>query len=404
MPSDLVPTGQLNHPHAYQQDDTPPIHLTYCLNVHKGETWAENFAAIKEKALVVRDHVAHGKKFGLGLRLSHQAAQDLLAPGKLDEARAFFDANNLYVFTINGFPYGQFHAGRVKENVYRPDWRTAERRDYTIALARILAVLLPDGIDGSISTVPCSFKGWIQSDADVEQIVANLVDCAKVLHEIRESSGKEIHLGLEPEPSCHLETTEETIRFFNDVLFARGAKLLPEEILRRHLGVCFDTCHVAIQFEDLAESLLRYEAAGIRISKIQVSAALRGHCTAATFEALEPFCEPVYLHQVKARTESREILSWTDLPGALHDLPARADARELRVHFHVPLFVEKYWALGSTASALTPEFFAQVRKGATTHLEIETYTFDVLLEDLRAGGITHSIAAEFQWLLAKMKS
>lgn len=382
--------------------DTPPIHLTYCLNVHKGETWDENFAAIKEKALVVRDHVAHGKKFGLGLRLSHQAAQDLLAPGKLDEARAFFDANSLYVFTINGFPYGQFHEGRVKENVYKPDWRSTERRDYTIALAKILAALLPDGVDGSISTVPCSFKTWVQSDSDVDQIVANLVDCAKALHEIREATGKEIHLGLEPEPSCYLETTEETVRFFNDVLFVRGAKLLPVEILRRHIGVCFDTCHVAIQFGDPAESLLRYEAAGIRISKIQVSAALRGHCDPSAYETLAPFCEPVYLHQVKASTGSGAILSWDDLPDALRELPSHPDARQLRVHFHVPLFVERYWGLGSTAPTLTPEFFALVRKGATTHLEIETYTFDVLPEDLRAGGITHSIAAEFQWLLGKV--
>ncbi|HWB61307.1 MAG TPA: metabolite traffic protein EboE [Chthoniobacteraceae bacterium] len=384
--------------------DKPPLHLTYCLNVHKGESWEENFVAIREHAMAVRDRVAEGKPFGLGLRLSARAAQELLAPGKLEEARDFFAANNLYAFTINGFPYGQFHAGRVKENVYKPDWRTAERRDYTLALAKILAVLLPEGMDGSISTVPCAFKGWIESDADVEQVVANLVDCAQALHEIREKTGKEIHLGLEPEPCCYLETTEETVRFFKESLFRLGAKKLPEEILRRHIGVCFDTCHVAIQFENLAESLARYAAEGIRISKIQVSAALRGHCDAAQLQELQEFCEPVYFHQVKARTASGEILSWNDLPEALDELPSHKEARELRVHFHVPLFVERYWALGSTGSLLTPEFFAAVRAGGTTHLEIETYTFDVLPEDLRAGGITHSIAAEFHWLLAKMKS
>jgi hypothetical protein len=177
-----------------------------------------------------------------------------------------------------------------------------------------------------------------------------------------------------------------------------------EEIIRRHVGVCFDTCHVAIQFEDLAESLRRYEAEGIRISKIQVSAALRGHSTDTTMEALKSFCEPVYFHQVKARVESGEVLSWDDLPDALRDLPELADARELRVHFHVPLFVERYWALGSTASTLNAEFFAQIHKGQTSHLEIETYTFDVLPEDLQAGGLTHSIAAEFEWLLGKVES
>jgi len=383
--------------------DSPPIHLTYCLNVHKGETWRENLAAIREYTLAVKDRVADGKPFGLGLRLSHTAAQELLAPGKLDEARDFFGANNVYAFTINGFPYGRFHDGPVKENVYRPDWRTTKRRDYTLDLAKILAGLLPEGVDGSISTVPCSFKPWITTDTDVEQMVAHLVDCARSLHEIHDSTGKEIHLGLEPEPCCYLETTGDAIRFINDSLFRLGGKKLSEEILRRHIGLCFDTCHVAIQFEELAGSLRRYEGEGIRISKIQVSAALRGHCTAAPLEELKAFDEPVYLHQVKARTASNEILSWDDLPEALRELPKRADAREMRVHFHVPLFVEKYWALGSTASTLTPEFFAQVRKGATSHLEIETYTFDVLPEDLQAGGITHSIASEFDWLLGKLK-
>ena len=393
--------------------EQPPLHLTYCLNIHRGETWAENFAAIREKAVAVRDRVAQGRRFGLGLRLSNLAARELNAPGALREAREFFEANGLYAFTINGFPYGQFHAGRVKENVYQPDWRTAERRDYTLTLAHVLANLLPEGVDGSISTVPCSFKAWIQTPADVDAMVGHLVDCAKVLHKIHEHSGKEIHLGLEPEPSCYLETTEETVRFFNETLFPAGREKLSaalgcsaeeaEKILRRHVGVCFDTCHVAIQFEDLAESLRRYEAAGIRISKIQVSAALRGPCNAASLEALAPFAEPVYFHQVKGRDGSGVISSWDDLPEALRDLPDRAEIEELRVHFHVPLFVEEYGALSSTGSALTPEFFAQLRKGQTSHLEIETYTFDVLPEGMRAGDVAESIAAEYGWLLGKAK-
>src|SRR5262249_49143975 len=153
-------------------------------------------------------------------------------------------------------------------------------------LAHSLIHLLPEGIDGSISTVPCSFKPWIASEADVEQMVANLTQCAQALHKIHEHTGKEIHLGLEPEPSCYLETTDEAVRFFKDSLLRLGSKKLPEEILRKHIGVCFDTCHVAIQYEDLAESLRRYASEGIRISKIQVSAALRGHCDAPTYETL----------------------------------------------------------------------------------------------------------------------
>lgn len=390
----------------------PPLHLTYCLNIHRGETWAENFSAIREKAVAVRDRIACGRPFGLGLRLGHRAARTLQSPYELDKLCGFLEIKKLYPFTINGFPYGRFHAGRVKEKVYRPDWRSVRRCNYTHALALILANLLPVGVSGSISTVPCSFKPWIRTAADVRLMAGNLIDCAMKLARIHDLAGKEIHLGLEPEPGCYLETTDETVRFFNETLLPLGRKKLragigcsaeqAEELLRRHIGVCFDTCHTALQFEDLADSLRRYTAEGIRISKIQISAALRASCDEASLQALRPFCEPVYLHQVKARRDSGRIQSWNDLPEALDDLPRRKGIGEMRVHFHVPLFFKKRGPLSSTASTLTPEFFALVRKGVTEHLEIETYTFDVLPEKLRTDDVTQSIAEEFDWLLPKV--
>lgn len=383
----------------------PPLHLTYCLNVHPGETSSENFAAIREKALAVRQRVSPNEKLGLGLRLSYRAACELAAVETGAQFKEFLRAQNLYIFTINGFPYGNFHGSRVKENVYAPDWRDAQRRDYMNLLASLLADLLPENISGSISTVPCSFKPWITSRDEVEIMVRHLVDCVIPLAHILQTTGKEIHLGLEPEPSCFLETTDETIRFFNENLFSLGSEYLcakikcsvseAQDLIRRHVGVCFDTCHVALQFEDLDESLRCFEKEGVRISKVQISAALRAKADALRQGALESFCEPVYLHQVKARRSSGGILSWTDLPDALREMPD--DVEEARVHFHVPLHCEKFGALKSTASLLTPEFFARLRSGVTSHLEIETYTFDVLPNEMRAGGVVESIAHEFAW-------
>lgn len=381
---------------------TKPLHLTYCLNIHPGETWSENFAAIREKTLAVKEQVAPKSAFGLGLRLSQQAASELASSEARTGVKQFFANQNLYAFTINGFPFGRFHKDRVKEQVYAPDWRTPERREYTKLLADILADFLPDNIDGSISTVPCSFKPWITSETDVQTMAQMLIDCARHLDGIRQHTGKEIHLGLEPEPCCFLETTEETVRFFEETLFsmARG----DEDVVRRHVGVCFDTCHVALQFEDLTESLQRYLAAGIRISKIQLSAALRAPSTPEARSALQPFCEPVYFHQVKAQTESDGVVSWDDLPEALRDLPERKDVRELRVHFHVPLFAEHFGALLSTNASLTPEFFALVQSGLTSHIEIETYTFDVLPAERRRGDVIQSITDEYNWVLPRLTS
>lgn len=387
----------------------PPVHLTYCLNVHRGESWAENFAAIRKHALAVRARVAPGARFGLGLRLSHQAARTLASTALRDELKQFLAEQNLYVFTINGFPFGRFHAGRVKEQVYAPDWQTPERRDYTNLLADILADLLPEDVAGSISTVPGSFKPWITHENHVREMVRRLAESVAHLAQIERDCGKEIHLGLEPEPACFLETTDEAVAFFHGPMRREGIGFLQtlmncdttaaEKLLRRHLGICFDTCHVALQFEDLVESLNRFAAEGVRLSKIQLSAALRATPQAASWRALEPFCEPVYLHQTKAqRGSSGDLLSWTDLPEALRELPELADLREARVHFHVPLFCEHYGALQSTASLLTPDFFTRIGDGRSPHWEIETYTFDVLPPDLRADGVVASIAREFAFV------
>jgi sugar phosphate isomerase/epimerase len=378
--------------------------LTYCLNVHPGETWPENFATLRTTLLAVRDLVSPGQPFGLGLRLSAAAADALDDPAPIAELSQFLRSENLYVFTINGFPYGRFHGGPVKENVYAPDWRSAQRRDYTNRLADILAALLPAGQYGSISTVPCSWNPWLQSPADIDAILENLTDCVAHCALIAD---RNISLALEPEPGCFIETTSETIRFFKDHLFTRGADLLAakkgcsthfaRDLIRIHLGVCLDTCHVALQFEDPAESLRRYESEGIRVPKIQISSALRTGASAASLDALRPFVEPVYLHQVKAQTTDGEILSWVDLPQALAALPATV-ARDVRVHFHVPLHFTGAGPLDSTGGLLTREFLTDISRDPLTHLEIETYTWDVLPPLLRPTTIEQSIAAEFHWL------
>jgi hypothetical protein len=393
---------------------SPPLHLTYCLNIHPGESWAENFAAIQDKLVAVKQRVAPDQWFGIGLRIAHRAATELTASPELRaEALDLFHANQLYPFTINGFPYGEFHGGSVKEKVYAPDWRTSERLEYTLQLADILAAWLPAEVDGSISTVPCSFKPWIESDSDVAPMVQNLAALVAYLSALRDDTGKEIHIGLEPEPDCYLETTEETVRFFKDVLLIQGVAELDrllgcgaseaETLIRRHLGVCFDTCHVAMQFEEIAASFRTYRAEGIRISKVQLSAALTAESTRAGWDALRPFGEPVYLHQVKGRTADGGIYAWYDLGDALVELPGFPDVRELNVHFHVPLFSNMGGVLQSTASKLTPEFFHELRSGTCSHLEIETYTFDVLPAELHPGDVVKSIAREYGWVLNQLQ-
>lgn len=395
-----------------QIQKSPVLHLTYCQNIHPGESWAEHLSAIETKAVAVRDVLQPQSPFGIGLRLSAHAASELTNPHPRAEGASVFAQRNLYPFSINGFPFGKFHKGPVKENVYAPDWRTQERLQYTTQLADVLTQWLPEGLEGSISTVPGSFAPWIRSREDELLMAVNLGRMVAHLASLESQFGRRIHLGLEPEPDCFLETTPQTLAFFSDALPAGAlpeiqrvhgvSKSQAEALLRRHIGVCFDTCHVALQYEDLSESLRALHAAGILISKIQLSAALRAPSGDATCQALAAFAEPTYLHQVKALTRSGHRISWTDLPQALDHLGSESDIEELRVHFHVPLFVAPKAPLESTASCLDKSFWRLVRSGICPHLEIETYTFDVLPPEVHPGDLIQSIASEYRWVLENL--
>jgi hypothetical protein len=386
----------------------PNTHLTYCLNVHPGESWAENLPAIQTHTLAIRDRVSPGKPFGLGLRLSHQAATTLSHPDTLATFKRFMHEQNLYAFTINGFPYGAFHTKPVKTAVYQPDWSTRERLDYTTTLAHILAELLPEGTEGSISTLPLGYKFSPGSDvagSPSGEMVIQLAECARSLHNIHQKTGKVVHIGLEPEPDCLLETTQEVIRFFESQLFPQAVPHLvsrlscdraeAEAILRRHIGVCFDTCHLAIQFENLSESLCSLVRHGLRISKIQLSAALEVIPTTAARTRLIAFLDPVYLHQVKSLYLER----YADLDKALASPVTPDDPSSLwRIHFHVPLYFEGDALLRSTAKAMDAKFRDQLSHLPVQHLEIETYTFHVLPAALQAGGVVSSTVREYEWV------
>jgi sugar phosphate isomerase/epimerase len=387
----------------------PGAHLTYCLNVHPGESLADVRRHIETYSLPVRERLGIQEPFGLGLRLAAAAVRDLGEPGARAAFKRFLDERNLYAFTVNGFPYGAFHAGRVKEDVYRPDWQQAARRDYTLALANLLADLLPDGVSGSISTAPGSFKSWITTAGQVQNITQHLAECVAHLVRLERRTGREIHLGLEPEPGGLLETTTDCIEFFNARWIPQAVPLVrralggtvsqAEDQVRRHVGICVDTSHLAVQFEDLSESVQRLQQESIRLSKIQISAGLRVQQGRHDPAALEAFDDAVYLHQVQARAADGEQRGWIDLPDALPSLAQDTGWQEARVHFHVPL----YWAgdnrLGSTAESLTDDFFARLQAGCCPHLEIETYTFDVLPPGLKAMGLVESIASEYRWVL-----
>jgi hypothetical protein len=279
---------------------------------------------------------------------------------------------------------------------------------YTIALADLLSGWLPEGISGSISTVPCFYAPDYPDDASrnaaVQKTVSNLVEVARHLDKIAETTGREIYIGLEPEPWCYLEKSDDILRFFCNHLFA-GEGHRFESMLRRRVGVCIDTCHCALAFEDPADVVRTCDHAGIRIVKIQLSAALSisGDVTRIR-EKLLPFADPVYFHQSSARKSGTVVGRWPDLPEALRDLDTGETPDELRIHYHVPLHWPGDDELKSTRTNMSGEFWKLVKSGICPHLEIETYTFHVLPESLAKDGLYGSIAKEYEWVLEEVSS
>lgn len=367
-------------------------HLAYCTNIHPAESWEDTFRAISTHALEVRDQVAKaGEPYAIGLRLSARAAKELLEGNRLEHFKTWLADENAYVFTINGFPYGDFHGTRVKENVFKPDWTTSERLDYTKQLFLILSEILPEGVDGSVSTLPGSHKTF---GADEAAIFANLEALAAFLDELSEKSGRDLHLGLEPEPLGHFENTEETLAFFERM---KTASPDPARLLRR-LGINYDACHFALQYEDARTSLDALVAAGLRISKIHLSSAISldpRHDEAV--KAIGRFQEPVYFHQVIARSEDGALKRFIDLPDALS---AHEPAVEWRVHFHIPLDADPSAPLGSTRQQVIDVLsWRRDHPEGCTHYEIETYTWGVLPEAMQRP-VVEQIAAEYRWVEA----
>jgi sugar phosphate isomerase/epimerase len=394
--------------------DGPPgnVHLTYCTNIHAGETWDDIRASLDAHVPTIKASVAPDRPLGIGLRLSGVAAAAARQPEALAAFRDQLAALGAYVFTINAFPFGPFHGVRVKEHVYLPDWRSAERVAFTADAAAVLAAVLPEGVDGSISTVPGALKPNGQGDA-VAAITANMLQAAAGLLDVERRTGKRIALALEPEPCCLLETVDESIAFFQDKLFqpdsiqefAALAGLAPTDAgvaLRRHLGICYDVCHGSVEFEDPVAALDRLRAAGIAVPKIQLSAAMRVPVmTKDLIDAVMRYDDGVYLHQTVVRG-GPNLARYVDLPDAVASFrQGRADG-EWRIHCHVPVFLADLGAVQSTRADLVATLVALRQRHRSSHLEVETYTWDVLPQDLRTGSKAADIAREIAFCAGEL--
>ncbi|MEQ6119018.1 metabolite traffic protein EboE [Reichenbachiella sp. MALMAid0571] len=391
-------------------------HLTYCSNIHAGEPWTATFSNLKEYTTKIRDGLT-SESFGIGLRLSNEASLEILEGNNLNDFKSWLTSENMYVFTINGFPYGGFHNQVVKDDVHTPDWTTTDRLEYTKRLFDILAQLLPENMDGGVSTSPISYRFWHKDDQALENAkntaCTQLTDLIVYLSEIKTQTGKSLHLDMEPEPDGILETTQEFVDFFNNYILKKGIESIKttfncdsthaEAIIREHFQLCYDVCHFAVGYENPKEAINKVLSENIKIGRIQISAALGSGSMRSESQKtivkqqLKKFDEPTYLHQAVVKKTDGELVRFPDLGIALDSLD-NPEYAEIRTHYHVPVFTEKYEQLVSTQQDIIETLAVWSEKNFTNHLEVETYTWDVLPENMRTD-IVSCVVRELDWVV-----
>lgn len=378
--------------------------IGYCTNVHAGNNLETTLTNLREHAIAVKQEVRGNAPLGIGLWLSAATAEQLKAEARVHELADWLGENDLVPFTLNGFPYGDFHQAVVKHDVYKPTWRDVERTEYTFNLIEILDELLPPGMEGSISTLPLE---WGSPRPSEEQLAASadaLRAVARRLHELEQQEGRLIHVCIEPEPGCVLDEASDIVQFFERHLCSQG----DAEQIRRYIRVCHDVCHSAVMFETQSQVLKAYQRAGILVGKVQVSSAV-----VVPFESIEPddrptaveqlaaFAEDRYLHQTSILTSgAARPVFFQDLPEALRLVE---DATQLdgqwRVHFHVPVYLQKFGLLDTSRGEIEQCLRAVEEFSDVSHFEVETYAWGVLPPELRQPTLATGIAKELRWFI-----
>lgn len=390
-------------------------HLTYSTLVHPGDSWEDIWASLRTYVPQVKKNVCPDGQFGVSLRISGSTADTLIgSPEKRKDLRSFLDDNNMYLYTVNAFPHGPFKNQIVKEQVYEPDWSSETRLKYTMNVATILADIAPDFVEPSIQTPPLGFKPNVTSPAVIEAYAENIRRLATHVNNIRRYKGRTVTLAIEPEPACFLETTEETIAFFKDHLrtersyanlAAKTGATLDEavRIMDRHVGVVYDICHQAVEYEDITVSLQALKDNGISVWKLQEAAAMMiPEVTREKVEAVKKYARTIYLTQTHQRTKDGTITRYLNLEDAIAAWEKNPMPCEWRIHFHVPVFLEDLGPFKSTRFAIAEALAFQKKHRLSTQLEIETYTWDVLPDELKTGDIVDYVTKEIEWVKSQL--
>jgi len=378
--------------------------LAYSTNLHAAESAAEIAEAMNNFAGPLRNALGWDW-LGVDLRLGSLALR-----GDLQILRRMLDHHRLSAHTLNGFPLRPFQAVRVKEDAYLPDWSEPGRLDDSLRLIDA-ALLLSDDPLVTISTCPGSFRPLGPQRNRPDAFATALGSWAAAAYLAWRRTNRVVVLCLEPEPWCQLETSWDVAAFWSGPLIKVGivsaAGLLDGDLVaarqavEQHLGVCFDTCHLSVAFEDQTAAMARMRAAGVHIAKIQVSAAPEADARdPAQVAALAAMAEPRFFHQTAVSDGAGSLSRSVDLDGLGGALSRLPGARTARSHFHVPIDVVRLAnGLATTAADSRIGLVSGLASGCA-HVSVETYTWPLLAADDRArrDGTARELATLAEWV------
>jgi len=388
-------------------------HLTYSTLVHPGDTWTDMKTSLQTYLPEVKKRFSPDAPMGVSLRLANASVVELLAkPEERKWLRNYLIEQDLYVYTVNAFPYGPFKGQEVKAEVYEPDWTTDARTKYTMNVADILAEVTGSDVEPTIQTAPLAFRPKVTLPEYVAAFNENIYKVIAHLMQLEKRTGRRVKLALEPEPFCHLETIPETVTYFKETIYSlvaaeRISKLSGQPLAevfgatRRYLGVVLDICHQSVEFENITEDIALLSEAGIPIFKLQEAAALQVESVTPEIVAeLKKYTGTIYLSQTTELRNGKltRFLNLEDAIKAWEADPAPDEPREWRTHFHVPVFLKDLGPFQTTRGGIDAALKVHAKTPLSTHLEIETYTWDVLPEHLKTGDITEYVVRELEYV------
>ncbi len=371
-------------------------HITYCSNIFKEKNTKKLINKLNEYIFFIKKKLKI-KKISLGLCLSNEIVKNLLKYENAENFTNWLKYNQIYLSSINGFVYQNFHTRHIKEKIYYPDWSSLKRLNYTQKIIDFLLKIQNNTNDISISTLPISFKNWMNNRNKKYIYFYSSINFIKIVKKLI-SIKKYIHIDIEPEPGCLIESIQEFYNFYYKWLkkIYMQNKNNKYSNLKKHITLCYDICHALVSYDSYQNIIKK-----IKIGKVQISSAIEiinnDTNRISNINELSFLNESNFLHQNTTIDKNNKIIKKNIDINLLINKPIPLDTKT-RIHCHMPIYLKKYNNLIITQQE-TKNILIDILKNLNVkHIELESYTYNMILKQKKLNSILKEYLLIIKWL------